>query len=364
LKVLLAGGGTGGHVYPALAIGNELRYRHPDWDISFAGRHDSIEGRVVPADGFELHELFVSGYERYYSRLKKIKVAGRALVSVKQSLSLLSALKPACVIGTGGYICGPIVLAAWLRGIPTMLCEQNVIPGFTIKTLSRVADRVCLPFEEARTYMNKKNRCVLTGNPVRREFSLYDRHTARKSLQMGETETLMLSFGGSLGARSINNAMADGLAKLCADPSRRVVHVTGKGNYASFLERAGHIPHNARVLEYTNDMAMLLNAADIAIGRSGAMSVSEINYVGVAAIYVPLPGAVFDHQTKNAMFSVGNDAAVMLKDEDLDGDLLCETIDAMLSSPKDLSAMAENSRRIGIRNSSELIAIEIEKLVM
>ncbi|MDR2519863.1 MAG: undecaprenyldiphospho-muramoylpentapeptide beta-N-acetylglucosaminyltransferase [Eubacteriaceae bacterium] len=368
MKALLAGGGTGGHVYPALAIAKELAHRHPDWDIQFAGRHDSIEGKVVPEDGFELNELYVSGFERYYSGLKKAKVVFRTAKSMSDSFRLLSRLKPNIVIGTGGYISGPIVLAAHLRRIPTLICEQNVIPGFTIKTLSRFADIICLPFEEARAYMKRKERCVLTGNPVRREFALYDRFLARRTFGIGERELLVVSFGGSLGAKSINDAVY-GLIPFLRMKGARLVHITGRSSYSAFAERMAADPQmagigkNIQILAYTNEMPALLNAADLVIGRSGAMTVSEINYVGVAAIYVPLPTAVFDHQTKNAQYCVDNGAAAIIEDARLTAQSLKELVAQLLEEKGMLSKMGEASKAIGIPDSSERIAIQAESLL-
>ncbi|MCL1803117.1 MAG: undecaprenyldiphospho-muramoylpentapeptide beta-N-acetylglucosaminyltransferase [Eubacteriaceae bacterium] len=363
MMVLLAGGGTGGHVYPALAIANELRHRHPDWDIQFAGRHDSIEGKAVPKEGYTLNELYVSGFERYYSALKKAKVALRAVKSMFDANRIISRLKPNIVIGTGGYISGPMVLAAHLRRLPTLICEQNVIPGFTIKTLSRYADTVCLPFADAKAYMAKPERCVLTGNPVRREFGLFDRSIARKSLKVEDNEKLIVSFGGSLGAASINGAVIGSLDYF-ADKPVKLIHITGNSSYEEAIASLpAELPGNVQITAYSDEMPMLLNAADLVISRAGAMSVSEINYVGVAAIYIPYPIAVNDHQTKNAQYCEASNAALIIKDSELTPESLQDAIGGFIQSPGALMAMAQNSRRIGITDSAERISIEAEKLI-
>jgi len=369
MKVLVAGGGTGGHVYPAIAIANELRHRHPDWQIEFAGRHNQIEGRAVPAAGYTIHNLHVSGYERFYNLWEKALVIGRLVIAMKDSFVLLHKIKPDIVIGTGGYISGPITMAAALKGIPTLVSEQNVIPGFTIKTLSKVVDTVCIPFSEAREHMAKPEKCVLTGNPVRREFGLFTREMARKSLGIGENQKFIFSMGGSLGAASINEAVSEMILRKAEDKSFYFIHVTGKGDYEdviSKLKEKGFDQDrydNVKILSFTEDMPMMLNAADMVISRSGAMSLSEINYVGVPAIYVPYPYAVHDHQTKNAMFSVKNNAAVLIEDDRLTSDMLISCIEDILSDEEKASEMRANSKAIGITNSSELIALEVEKLL-
>ena len=366
MKILIAGGGTGGHLYPALAIAKELQYRHPDWTIEFAGRHDSIEGEVVPKEGFVIHELYLTGYERYYSAFEKLKVIKNAFAAMRTSFKLLKKLRPDCVIGTGGFMCGPLVLAAYFKRIPTLIAEQNVIPGFTTKLLSRFAKVICIAFEEAREYMHKKNRCIVTGNPVRREFGLISREDARNRLNLG-SECFILSFGGSLGAKSINESILGVMAEFCASPEIRMIHISGQEGYEDFLSRMNElIPEeicgNIEVQPYTNEMPLLLNAADIVISRSGAMSVSEINYVGAAAVYIPYPQAVFDHQTKNAEVCVTSGAALMIADSELTSQTLLEVLSPLLADRSKTELMAQNSRKIGIRDSSERIAAEAEKL--
>ncbi|MBE6038103.1 MAG: undecaprenyldiphospho-muramoylpentapeptide beta-N-acetylglucosaminyltransferase [Anaerofustis stercorihominis] len=369
MKVLVAGGGTGGHVYPAIAIANELRHRHEDWQIEFVGRHNQIEGRAVPAAGYVIHNLHVSAFERFYGIKEKMEVIGRLCIAMKDSFKLLKELKPDMVIGTGGYISGPITMCAALKGIPTLISEQNVIPGFTIKTLSGFVDTVCIPFSGARDYMKKPEKCVLTGNPVRREFGLFTRELARKSLGINENQKFIFSMGGSLGAKSINDAVSEMIMRKADNKDFFFIHITGKDDYESVmnsLKEKGFDPDmydNVKILSFTEDMPMMLNAADLVISRSGAMSLSEINYVGVPAIYIPYPYAVNDHQTKNAMFSVKNEAAVLIEDDRLTCDMLVSCVEDIVFDEEKSKKMRENSERIGIRNSSELIAQEVEKLL-
>ena len=368
MKVLIAGGGTGGHVYPGIAIANEIRHRHPDWTIEFAGRHNSLEGRVVPKEGYVIHNLHVAGYERYYNAFEKALVVGRLLVAIKDSFVLLHKVKPDVFIGTGGYICGPIGMAAGIKRIPSLITEQNVIPGFTIKTLSRSASVVCTSFEETAQYVHHPERCVLTGNPVRREFGLFTRELARKSLKLGENQRMVISFGGSLGAKSLNDSVREMILRLCGNPNYVFTHITGEKGYQEFMDglaEAGFdlkAHQNVRILAYTNEMPMMMNAADLVIARSGAMTISEINYVGIPAVYIPYPYAANDHQMKNAQFAEKSGAALIIADAQLNGQSLTQTVMGLLKNDKLLKEMAVKSSAIGFKNAAALMCDEAEKL--
>ena len=231
MKILISGGGTGGHIYPGIAIAHEIKKRHADWIVEFAGRHNSIEGRVVPEAGYKIYNLHVAGYERYYSFWEKLSVIGRLVVSLKDSFVLLKKIKPDVMIGTGGYICGPIVAVAHLKGIPSLITEQNVIPGFTIKTLSKYASVVCTSFEETAKYMNYPERCVLTGNPVRSEFEDISREQARTKLGLNDQVKFILSFGGTWGAQTINDSVAFLIKSYINQENVFIYHLTGNEAY-------------------------------------------------------------------------------------------------------------------------------------
>ncbi len=321
MKVLIAGGGTGGHVYPAIAIANELKYRHPDWRFEFVGKEDSIEGRVVKSEGYILHHMDVWGYERMYNLAEKAKVVLKLGMSMAQSVGLLRKTRPDIVIGTGGYVCGPIVYTAALKKYPTLITEQNVIPGFTIRTLSKVASTVCVSFPESVAEMARPERCVVTGNPVRRDFGLYNRAVSRKTLKLKDDDKFVLIFGGSLGANSINEAVRPLLTQYASDPSVQITHITGEGTYEAYMESLASqdfdvsVHKNIKILAYSDDMPMLLNAADLVICRSGATTLAEVNYVGVAAVYIPYPYATNDHQMKNAVTAENKGAAVIVAND-------------------------------------------------
>jgi UDP-N-acetylglucosamine--N-acetylmuramyl-(pentapeptide) pyrophosphoryl-undecaprenol N-acetylglucosamine transferase len=369
MKILIAGGGTGGHVYPGIAVANKIKEVYPNIDIEFVGKQSAIEGRVVPKEGYHLHHLNVYAYERGYSHAEKAKVLWYMMLGVFRSISLLKHVKPDLVIGTGGYVCGPVVLAAKWKRLPTLIMEQNVIPGFTIHTLSRFATVVCTSFEQSKQYMKHPERCVFTGNPVREEFDLWDRTSARRELQLSDDDRLVLCFGGSLGSRSLNKAILGLIRKAMSEPDFHVCHVTGEHIYREFLsqlEEAGlqiDTYQNISVLAYADNMPLLIHAADLVISRSGATSIAELNYVGVPAIYVPFPHAANDHQTKNAVVTANAGASVVIPDEQMDEKILSEKVGWLFSDPRWLHAMAEASERLGKKNASDLILQEVVKLL-
>ncbi len=370
MKVLISGGGTGGHIYPGIAIAHEIKKRHPDWTVEFAGRHNSIEGRVVPKAGYVIHNLHVAGYERYYSFWEKLSVIGRLLVSLKDSFVLLNKIKPDVMIGTGGYICGPIVSVAHIKGIPSLISEQNVIPGFTIKTLSKYASVVCTSFEETAKYMHHPERCVLTGNPVRSDFEDISREEARKKLGLDDKVKFILSFGGTWGAQTINDAIAFLIKSYINKENVFIYHLTGNEAYEDYLSalRSENIDltsaSNVIVEPYSNDMPTLLNAADLVISRSGAMTISEINFVGVAAIYSPYPYAVNDHQMKNALLTEENGASIVIPDDQLNGKVLHKKVEDLFSDDEKIKKMSIQSKKLGIKNAAELICDQVDKLLI
>jgi UDP-N-acetylglucosamine--N-acetylmuramyl-(pentapeptide) pyrophosphoryl-undecaprenol N-acetylglucosamine transferase len=369
MKILIAGGGTGGHIYPAIAIANELKYRHPDWQFEFIGKEDSIEGRVVKSEGYPLRHMDVWGYERMYNAAQKAKVLYKLGISMFESVSLLRKIKPDIVIGTGGYVCGPIVYTAALKKYPTLITEQNVIPGFTIKTLSKVASTVCVSFPESVAEMARPERCVVTGNPVRRDFGLYSREVSRKMLKLRESDKFILVFGGSLGANSINEAVRPLLMQYASDASVRITHITGEGTYRAYTESLKadgfdlDVHKNIEILAYSDDMPMLLNAADLVICRSGATTLAEVNYVGVAAVYIPYPYATNDHQMKNAVTAENKGAAVIVPNDELQASALYSLVKSLIGNDRLLREMAAKSRAMGVRNSAQLLCDEVEKLL-
>ena len=369
MKILIAGGGTGGHIYPAVSIANQIKYEHSDAQIIFAGREDCMEADIVPKAGYELHNIRIYGFERYYSKIQKACVFVKMFRGFNDARKLIKKFDPDVVIGTGGFVSGPVVLAGALKGKPTLIHEQNAVPGFTTKTLSRWARIVCSSFENTKDFVCHKDRVVLTGNPVRREFGLYTRQIARKTLELDKDIKVIVCFGGSLGAKNLNDSMLSLIEKYKNRDDVFIYHVTGKAGYEEFLENGkkqglnfGEI-HNVQIKDYVYDMPLLLNAADLVIARSGAGAIAEITYVGLAGIYVPYPLAADDHQRKNAEEVEKAGAGIMILDKELTGEKLTEEVSGILENESYLKQMSYKAKVLSKKDSAELIVDEVEKLV-
>ncbi len=371
MKILISCGGTGGHIYPGIAVANEMKYRYPECEILFVGSLSpyAIENKIVPDNGYELTGIRVEPFESFFSKWRKFKNAVGLFGSVAQSMKIISKFKPDIVIGTGGFVCGPVVLAGKLKGLPTLIAEQNVIPGKTNKILSSMVDKVCVAFEDSIKNMAKPEKCVYTGNPLRREFNFYNRENSRQLLNLGENDKMLLIFGGSLGALSLNNAIVKAISDITDDNSVKVYFVTGNDNYDTVtkqLEDAGvdiSKNSNINVFAYTNEMPKLMSAADLVVCRSGASTISEINRIGIAAIYVPLKHAANDHQRKNAMANVNQNAAYIAEDDENLDKNLTEKIKYLLSNDSLRQTMAANSAKMGKNNAAETICDLIEQLI-
>ncbi|MBO4359683.1 MAG: undecaprenyldiphospho-muramoylpentapeptide beta-N-acetylglucosaminyltransferase [Eubacteriaceae bacterium] len=371
MKVLIACGGTGGHIYPGIAVADELKRRHPDWEFLFVGCifEPAMENRLVPEAGYEIVDITADSFESYSTFMDDVKSTLNITRSIFQTMGILRRNRPAVVIGTGGFVCAPVVLTAHLMGYPSMILEQNVIPGRTNKLLSCMADRICISFEESRQYMKKQDVCVVTGNPLRGEFDRWDRISARKQLGLTQEEKLVLIFGGSLGARSLNDAVVKMIDKVGRDPSNRILFITGGEHYENVkaeLEALGidekRFP-NVTVCDYRNDMPVLMNAADLIVSRSGATTISEINHVGVATVYVPLKHAPNDHQRLNALANVERGAALMCEDDEELAGSLTECVLRLLSDDGTRLEMANASLSLGVNDSCSRICDLAEELI-
>ena len=359
MKILLSGGGTAGHINPAIAIAQILSRAYPSASIEFVGTPCGMEGELVRRAGFKMHELAVEGLSRK-ATLRNIRVVARALLATKNAEKLLEAEKPSLVIGTGGYVCFPLLYAAERRKIPTVIHESNAYPGLVVKLLAKKADKVLLNFPSCGDHLPKCSRKIITGNPLRAGFEGLERTEARKKLSIKEGEKLLISFGGSLGAEKINNTMALAIPCLYRKyPDLHIVHATGKKNYSSFLKLFdSYFKADAKrvdILPYLEDMASYMTAADLLICRSGAMTLSEAAYTATPAILIPYPGATGDHQTKNAMTLAEQKAAVLIPDADLSPERLLAELDKILNSSDKLSAMKARISDFAIRDTDDRI---------
>jgi UDP-N-acetylglucosamine--N-acetylmuramyl-(pentapeptide) pyrophosphoryl-undecaprenol N-acetylglucosamine transferase len=349
MRIVIAGGGTGGHLFPGIAVARELLRRHPDAVITFAGTARGIESRVVPREKFELDLLRSAG-------LKGTSMAARLRgllllpLSAFDAWSILSRRSPDLVIGVGGYSSGPVVLFAALRRIPTLLLEQNAVPGLTNRLLARAVSAAAVTFESTANYFGR--RAIVAGNPVRPEFlSLHIRPAARTA---GPPRILI--FGGSQGAHAINVAMVEA-AKLALHPGGlAITHQTGERDLELVRDGYRRAGFAARVEPFLFAMDREIDAADLVVCRAGATTIAELTAAGRAAVLVPLPTAADDHQRKNAEVLAAAGAAELLEQQQLTGAGLADRITALIGDPARLESMAAAARRLARPDAARVIA--------
>lgn len=350
-RVILSGGGTGGHIYPAITIAREIA-RLEETKFLFVGTPSGMESRIIPDEGYDFASLSVSGLKRKLTP-ENIKILIKAAGSLWRARQILHRFKPDVVIGTGGYVCGPILMTAALSGIPTMIQEQNVIPGITNKILSRVVDRIALGYEEAKGRFPRPDKCVYTGNPIRREILTARRAESRRILGIPSDSFMVLAAGGSRGARTINNAMIGVHRHFEETEGIALYHVTGTGEFDRVKKELGHVSDDGRfgkgshIISYQKDMPVALAAADLVIYRAGAIGLAELAARGIPSILIPYPYAAEDHQTYNARVFVAGGASKMIVDKYLTADELIQDITEMKTDPELLESMAESSRKLG-----------------
>ena len=363
INVLVSGGGTGGHIFPALSIANEVRRRYPDANILFVGAEGRMEMEKVPAAGYKIIGLPVSGFDRKHL-LRNIKVVARLLKSMTMARGILKDFKPDIAIGVGGYASGPMLKEAQKRGIPTLLQEQNSYAGVTNKLLAARADCICVAYEGMERFF-PQDKIVLTGNPVRR--NLLDcgatPEQARQAMGVDPNKKTILIIGGSLGARTINNAIIDGLQRIGEMHGVQVIWQTGKiydQQCSEALNASG--VKNVVQMAFISNMDMAYRAADLVVSRAGASSISELQLLGKASILVPSPNVAEDHQTKNALALVKHDAAIMVTDADASSQLV-ETMLATVADDAQTAALGENVSHMALRDAAERIVDEVEKII-
>ncbi|NLL63369.1 MAG: undecaprenyldiphospho-muramoylpentapeptide beta-N-acetylglucosaminyltransferase [Ruminococcaceae bacterium] len=370
MKILFATGGTGGHVNPALAVANRIRTQM-DADILFVGTPNHIEARLVPNAGFDFKTIEISGFNRTFSS-KAIKhnlgTIKRMFKSSRDSRKIIEEFGPDVVVGFGGYVSGPVLRTAHKVGIPIAIHEQNAFPGVTNKALAKVADLVMLTSEDAINRIKCKNEPVLTGLPVRDELINANRVDARKKLDIPDGIPLVLSMGGSLGAKKINEAICGLIVNKKDDRDCMFIHATGK-NGLWVLDRLRELGvdldnrDDIRIREYIDDMEVCMPAADIVICRCGASSLYEIRALGKASILIPSPNVAENHQYFNGLELQNNGAAILFEEKDLTADLLTEKVNELIQNPQMIEKLEKNAKAMTIPNATDLIVEHILKLV-
>ena len=366
LRFIVTGGGTGGHIYPALAIAGGLQQRYPGCRIMYIGTARGLESDLVPAAGLDFRAVRAVGIQRSLTP-QNLKVPLEVVAGYREARRLIQSFAPDAVVGTGGYVCGPVVLAATRVKIPTLIHEQNALPGVTNRILARFVNRVAVTFEDSIKHFPGRARPRLTGLPVRSEVLTAGREAARAKYNVKSEELFVLTFGGSQGARTINSAVASAAGWIAGRPGLKWLHVTGRGQYDTFMDmlnRKGdtpllkgqslgveecprEAPGNLVVEPYLYEMPEALAAADLVVGRAGAASIAEITARGLPALLVPFPYATANHQEHNARALVERGAAVMILDAEFSGTTLVARLEELLGEPERLKDMAASSQGLG-----------------
>lgn len=363
MHIVFTGGGTAGHINPALAVAGYLTSVDNTVKVSYIGKKGGLEERLVANAGYDFYSVSVAGFRRSFSPAAiahNISAVAKAITAAMKAKKLLKTLKPDIVMGTGGYVSGPIVRTAAKMGIKTVIHEQNAYPGVTTKMLVPLVNRVMLAMPEAENRLELREKPVITGNPVRQELLKADRHTARIRLGIGD-KPMILSFGGSLGAEPINRAMESVMQQNAKNGRYCIIHAAGKGDYVNMkknLEQMGvksDLSCN-RLLEYIDDMAIYMAAADLVICRAGAITLSEIECCGKASVLIPSPYVAENHQYHNAMSLKNRNAAEVLEEKELSYEKLSRIIEDILSDTARHSAMQKNAENCAITDSCERIA--------
>ena len=361
LRVILSGGGTGGHIFPAVAIANAIKKLVPQAEILFVGALGKMEMEKIPAAGYKIIGVPIAGFHRKFT-LANLKLPFLIIQSLLKTKKIINEFKPDVVVGTGGYASGPLLKAATSKGIPALLQEQNSYPGITNKILSKKASKICVAYEGMEQFFPKQ-KILLTGNPVRQDLIDVKQHReeALNFFKLSPNKKIILVIGGSLGARTINESMGAGLQKL-ADNNIQLIWQTGKTYYATAIQQAEKFSNdNIYALEFISRMDLAYAAADIVISRAGASSVSELCNLGMPSILVPSPNVAEDHQTKNAMALVNKQATLLVKDNEARS-VLINTAISLISNTSQQVTLTNNISQMAFQNSANVIAMEVLKL--
>ena len=371
MRFLFTCGGTGGHINPAVAAAQRLKKLMPDCEVLFVGTADNMEMDLVPREGFPIRAIPAGNLHRSLKPkelLHNLRSGALLAEGIRAAGRILREFRPDAVLGTGGYVCCPVLIAASRRGIPTLLHEANALPGLTTRLLEKSTDQLMVAFEESRAYYREPDKVVCTGMPVRSGFRGRSRVEARRSLGIPEDLPLILSFGGSLGAARMNEALSAVAAKQEHEPRFRLIHATGGGEEgcAAMLRRMAELgaaePRFTRLVPYLYDMPAAMAAADLVVCRAGASTLGELAAAGKAAILIPYPHATGNHQEKNARIPESRGAALLLRDGDCSAESLSAAIAGLLEDPSRLPEMGEKMHSLDRADALDAIVAQILRL--
>ena len=358
MRVILSGGGTGGHIYPAIAIAEKIMSEDTNAEILYIGAKLGMEKNLVPEKGIPFQMVDVAPLNKKLS-LKTLKAIFQTIKGVFQSFKIIKDFKPDVMVGTGGYVTGPVLLAGAIMGIPSVIHEQNAFPGMANKMLSRVVDLVMVTFEEAITMFPHEEKVVYTGLPVREAFFKTNRDEAREALGVKAEEVLIVSVGGSNGALKINDTVMSAYSQLKDILCLKIIHISGNRYYdkikAELEDGKFSVSNQFELKAFSNDMPLLLNAADLVITRAGATTISEIMATKTPSIVIPSPNVANDHQFYNAKVLDKNGMGLVIKEQDLSEALLVHTIMDFIENREKLQIMRQNCERIDVSKALENI---------
>ncbi len=367
MRVLFAGGGTAGHINPAVAVANYIKEQNPKSEFLFIGTKDGMESTLVPKQGFEIRFIKAHGFKRSLS-LENVKTVYELFKGIISSVKIIKEFKPDAVVGTGGYVAAPVLMAASMLKIPTLVHESNAFPGVTVRYLAKTVDVVALGMADAEKFLKKGARVEVTGNPVRPSILNCDKNTAKGKLGLDARKTVLI-FGGSLGAKKLNDTAVDWICDVAKDGRYQVIMSTGKNNYYEevvkrFREKGVDLSNHPeiRVAEYIYDMDLALNAADLIIARSGG-SVSEMTALGKPAVLIPSPYVAGNHQEHNARAVEKAGGAVVITEGDLCFETLSKEAERILQNDAKLEEMSKASARFGIRDATDKIYRILNQLI-
>lgn len=361
-KVIISGGGTGGHIYPALTIARAIQ-KQTAVEILYIGSKNGLESKIVPQEGIPFETLEIQSFARKLTTKNLVTIFKSSKALIK-AIYIIKKFNPDVVIGTGGYVCGPMLMGAAILGVPTLIQEQNVIAGVTNKILGRMVNTVAIGYEEARKSFSKCKNVIYTGNPIREAIVTANREVGRKKLGLDNNEFAVLISGGSRGAKSINEAMIEVHKYFKEEKNIKLIHVTGSNGYEEVLEKLGIVNDsdvseygaNSIIVKYLHEMPETLAAVDLAVFRAGAIGIAELSARGIPSILIPYPYAAEDHQTYNAKSLVMNGASKMIVDKALTGRELIADICDLKENPQILRSMASASLALGKPQAANDIA--------
>lgn len=363
MRVIVSGGGTGGHIYPALAVINEVKRRKPNAEFLYIGSENGLERDIVEKEGISFSAIDIAGFKRKIS-LENLHTIIKFLKSVSDSKKLIKEFKPDIVVGTGGFVCGPVLYAASKLKIPTIIHEQNVIPGLTNKFLSKYVSTIAISFSGSKQYFEKHKNVVLTGNPRATEVVKADGNAGYEFLKISSNKNIILIFGGSRGAKCINNSFLEMLPSIKRYPDYHFIFVSGTVHYDSIIEKMKKDNlmniKNVSVYSYLYNMPDILKIIDINVSRAGASTLAEVAALGIPSILIPSPYVTNNHQEKNAKWIEEQGAGMMIKETEINGETLLQSI---LQLTKDKQKYSASAKKIGLPDSASIFYNEIESLL-